>query len=318
MQRKVRISIRVLIAIAAYSFIAIKVSWVGLLSISSTVFSSLSSSNLVWFGLILALMPLVWALEAYKWRIALSEFAKISFWRSLRSVWYGVVAGQLTPNRIGEPIGRLALIDPNSRGKAGVAAVWCSFSQQLTTIIFGVIGIAWWLDVKELAVLPSTIPSWFVILIIFFWVGLILIGIIRFQKIVRWVERFEWVKRIMHGESLSISFPSTMFIVVLSLSMLRYLIFSTQYVLLLWIFGVKASIIDIYAVVALTYLFSSFIPSFSASEVGIRAGFAIWFAGMISNNALGVTAASLFLWMLNIALPALIAAWFSWKEESDR
>lgn len=308
-----KIGLRVIIALAAYSFIAIKIGWIGVLSISSNLSNLLLSHNLVWFGIVVLLMPLVWALEAYKWRFALSKFTIISFWRSWRSVWYGVVAGQFTPNRIGEPIARLALIEPDVRGKAGVVAIWCSFSQQLATIFFGLISITWWLSVRGFNVLPASIPLWLVFYSVFCWVGLMLFGIIRVKKIVRWIEGFSWVKRTLHGESLSLDFSLSTIILVLIISVLRYLVFSTQYVILLKIFGVTAHPIDLYAVVGLTYLFSSFIPSFSASEVGVKAGFAIWFAAMISDNAIGVTAASLFLWMLNLAIPALIAAWFPWK-----
>ena len=316
MRNTLRIGIRVIIAFAAYSFIAIKIGWAGLLNISTALSDSLLTQNLLWFGFVIILMPLVWALESYKWQIAISRFTKINFWRSWRSVWYGVVAGQLTPNRIGEPIGRLALIDPEVRGKAGLAAVWCSFTQQLSTIIFGLISIAWWLNVKGLTILPSSIPLWLVFYSILCWFGLMILGIIKIQKIVRWIERFSWVKRSLHGESLTLDFSVSTIVYVQMLSILRYMVFSTQYVLLLKLFGVSVNPIDLYAVVGLTYLFSSFIPSFSASEVGVKAGFAIWFVGMISDNALGVTTASLFLWMLNLAIPALIAAWFPWKMKS--
>ncbi len=304
-----------IIALAAYSFIAIKIGWIGLLNIFKNLSDSFSTQNLHWFGLVLLLMPLVWALEAYKWRYALSKFINISFWRSWRSVWYGVVAGQLTPNRIGEPIGRLALIDSEVRGKAGFVAVWCSFTQQIATIIFGLMSLFWWLEIKGYAILPSEIPLWLIVFTILGWIGLMIIGIVKLHWIALWFERFGWVKRVLHGEKLMLDFSISTFFIVQIISILRYVFFSTQYVILIGLFGVRANLADLYAVVGLTYLFSSFIPSFSASEVGVKAGFAIWFASMISDNAVSVTAASLFLWILNLAIPALIAAWFPWREE---
>lgn len=304
-----------IIAIFAYSFIAIKIGWIGLTNISTTLLSTLSFQNLYWYILVVALMPMVWALEAYKWKFALARYTIIPFWRSWRSVWYGVVAGQLTPNRIGEPIGRLALVDSEVRGKAGFVAVWCSFTQQIATIFFGLIGMLWWLDIKGYTILPAGIPLWLILFTILCWIGLVIIGIIKVHWIALWFERFDWMRRVLHGEKLMIDFRLSTYFVVQIFSLLRYVVFSTQYVILLRIFGVEANLVDLYAVVGLTYLFSSFIPSFSASEVGIKAGFAIWFASMVSNNAVGVTAASLFLWILNLAIPSLIAAWFPWREE---
>ncbi len=260
-------------------------------------------------------MPIAWALEAIKWRFILSDYTHISFWRSWRSVWYGVVAGHLTPNRIGEPIGRLALIEPEARGKAGLLAIWCSFTQQMATLLFGLIGIVWWLVVRGFNLLPSTIPGWLIVVVVLLWIAFLFFGIFRIQWVARGVEHFRWSQRILHHERLELKIKLPTYLVVQLISLVRYAIFSTQYVILLHLFGVVADTIDLYAIVALTYFFTSLIPTFSASEIGVKAGFAIWFAAMVSDNALGVTAASLFLWVLNLAIPALIAAWFPWKGE---
>ena len=313
MKRKIQIGLRISIAVAAYVFIAVKIGFSGINRIFDVVVGSINSTNLLWIALIISLMPVVWALEAVKWRKALSPFTKVSFLRSWRSVWYGVVAGQLTPNRIGEPVGRIVLIDEVVRGKATAAAIWCSFTQQIATVLFGLLSIIWWIDVKQLSVLPSGIPLWIIISIILMWLGFMLYLIFDGKRIAHWFEGFGWIRNLLHGEKLDFSFSVSVILFVQTISILRYLVFSTQYVLLLRFFGVNASTTDLFAIVGLTYLFSSIIPSFSASEVGIKASFAIWFAGMISSNAVGVTAASLFLWMLNLALPALIAAWFPWK-----
>jgi hypothetical protein len=263
-------------------------------------------------------MPLVWALEAIKWQRALSPFTSISFLRSWRSVWYGVVAGQLTPNRIGEPIGRLALIEPDVRGKAGVAAIWCSLSQQSITVFFGFLSLFWWTLMLKQSVLPEGAHVWLIYLSIILWTLLVLVAIFEINWFTSLIERISWVKRALHGESIRFGYSIGLGSIVFSISALRYILFSTQYVILLKIFGTQASIEDLYAAVGLTYLFSSFVPSFSVSEVGVRAGFAIWFVGMLYDNPVGITAASLFLWLLNLAIPALIGSWFKWRVKNEK
>lgn len=315
MQRSHKIALRIAIALFAYSFIAIKIGWNGLVNISNILEESLSSQNLYLVILAIALMPIVWALEAIKWQFILSDYTQISFGRSWRSVWYGVVAGHLTPNRIGEPIGRLALIEPEARGKAGFLAIWCSFTQQMATLLFGLVGIAWWIGIKGFNLLPSSIPNWLIIVVVLLWIIFLLFGIFKTNWLSRWFEHFQCFKRLLHREKLNLRIKLSTYLLVQLISILRYAIFSTQYVILLRIFGVAANPFDLYAIVALTYFFTSLIPTFSASEIGVKAGFAIWFAAMVSDNALGVTAASLFLWILNLAIPALIAAWFPWKGE---
>ncbi len=315
MNKSHNIVVRIAIAIFAYSFIVFKIGWNGLGDISNLLKVSLSAQNLYWFVLVFFLMPIVWALEAIKWRVILADYTRISFWRSWRSVWYGLVAGHLTPNRIGEPIGRLAFIDPDVRGKAGFLAVWGSFSQQLATLLFGLIGIIWWVGVKGYTLLPSEVPAWLITTVVFLWVLLLLLGIFRINWLTHWLEQFSWFKRVLHNERLGLKFKLSTYLLVQLISLIRYSIFSTQYVLLIRLFGVSTNLLDLFAIVALTYFFTSLIPTYSVSEVGVKAGFAIWFSAMLSSNALGVATASLFLWVLNLALPALIAAWFPWKGE---
>jgi uncharacterized membrane protein YbhN (UPF0104 family) len=315
LKRSFQFGFRIAIAIAAYLFIILKIGSSGIWDISDVLYNSLTSYNLLWILIVLLLMPFVWALEAIKWRRALSPFTSISFLRSWRSVWYGVVAGQLTPNRIGEPIGRLALIEPEVRGKAGFAAVWCSFTQQSITVIFGFLSLFWWTLMVKQTVLPEGAHIWLIYLSIILWTLLVLVATFEIKWFTYIIERIGWVKRALHGESIQFGYSLGIGIFVFSISAFRYILFSTQYVILLKIFGTQASIANLYAAVGLTYLFSSFVPSFSVSEVGVRAGFAIWFVGMLYDNPVGITAASLFLWLLNLAVPALIGAWFKWRRE---
>jgi hypothetical protein len=86
--------------------------------------------------------------------------------------------------------------------------------------------------------------------------------------------------------------------------------------MLLSIFGVNAAVLNLFAAIGLTYLFTSIVPTFAASEVGVRVGFSIWFIGMLSDNEAGIAAASLALWVLNLAIPAVVAAWFPWSIRS--
>lgn len=315
MKRKIRIGLRLSIAFFAYSFIAIKIGRSGFAEIYKVVGDSFSSENLFLFFIVIILMPVVWALEALKWRLVLMPYTKISFWRSWRSVWYGVVAGHFTPNRVGEPVGRLALIEPAIRGKAGFLAAWCSFTQQIATILFGLIGIIWWIGFKGLPLMPYNFPNWIIYITIILWFLLVVIGLLKIDRLAQWFGHFKWIKSVLHNETLDAKVKISTYFAVQLLSLLRYVVFSTQYVILLYAFGLKIDLISLYAIVSLTYIFTSIIPTFSASEIGVKTGFAIWFAAMISSNPLAVTTASFSLWVLNLAIPAIIAAWFPWRGE---
>jgi len=176
----------------------------------------------------------------------------------------------------------------------------------------------WWMMVVKQNVLPEGAHVWLIIATIILWTTLVLIAIFKIDWFAALIEMVGWVKRALHGESIRIGFQPRILTVVFSISALRFILFSTQYVILLRFFGVNANICNLFAAVGLTYLFSSLIPTFSASEIGVRAGFATWFVGMLCDNPVGITAASLLLWLLNLAVPALIGAWFGWRSRNEK
>jgi len=308
--------LRLTIAILAYAFIALRLGAQGFQELLLSLAYRLSSTNISIYILLFFMMLVVWALEAYKWKLVLAGFYPISFTRSWKSVWYGVVAGQLTPNRLGEPVGRVALLESGVRGKGIVAAFYCSLTQQIATIIFGVWGLFWWYFYVHHTVFSENVPYLLVYVIFASWVVALVFMVLRFDKLCTFLERNRLVNRLIQGEKLCISFSRGKLAKVLFISVLRYVVFSSQFVMLLSIFGVNAAVLNLFAAIGLTYLFTSIVPTFAASEVGVRVGFSIWFIGMLSDNEAGIAAASLALWVLNLAIPAVVAAWFPWSIRS--
>jgi len=60
-------------------------------------------------------------------------------------------------------------------------------------------------------------------------------------------------------------------------------------------------------------MFASFIPTLLISEIGVRGAVAVFVFGTISNLEIQIIMASILLWLINIALPALIGI-FNLKE----
>jgi Uncharacterised protein family (UPF0104). len=65
--------------------------------------------------LAVALMPVNWALETYKWYVLVNKFQPISFAKSFESVLSGLSFAMNTPNRIGEYGGRILYLQPAFR-----------------------------------------------------------------------------------------------------------------------------------------------------------------------------------------------------------
>jgi hypothetical protein len=92
---------------------------------------------------------------------------------------------------------------------------------------------------------------------------------------------------------------------IASISVLRYLVFSTQFFLLLYAFGIRAEIPEVFSAIALTFFATTVIPTFALSEIGIRGSVSVIFLGMYSTDTAAILASSFLLWIINIALPAL-------------
>ena len=272
----------------------------------------LERSNWLLLFAVVLLMPVSWFFEALKWKVVVAEIQPLNIMDSWKSVWYGVAAGQLTPNRVGEPVGRAALLLPQHRARGVYAAAWCAFSQQLATLFFGVIGLAIWLCSGLLLPGDLLVSNVAIVGLVFGWVAVVLFVVVApnalFKLIVRVPFTRKWV-----GDSTHVFSRSTRVIAVsVVLSFIRYVVFSTQFLLLLIAFDVDASVFLLYAAVWLTYLFSSAIPTFAWSEAGVRAGFSILFVGLITPNIAVVALAAMLLWIVNVGFPALVGAWVAW------
>lgn len=303
--------LRLIVAFAAYGFVALKLYQQGTDNILSELNGTVFFKH--WYVLFIAigLMPLAWGIEAYKWKLALIGVERISFFDAWKSVWYGVVAGFLTPNRIGEPFGRMAFVEAKNRGKATLLGIWCGISQQLATLIFGFIGLFYWIFSAKENLEISFWNSYYLIFIIFA-IGIAILVFISIGGISSKLQKIAPLRRVLSGETLSITTGPKKSIYVLLLSLVRYSIFSSQLVLFLHFFGVNDEIFTLFAAVFLTYLFASVVPSFTISEVVVRSGFAVAIIGTIAPNAVGVIAATIALWILNIAFPVVVAVWFPW------
>jgi len=93
--------------------------------------------------------------------------------------------------------------------------------------------------------------------------------------------------------------------VVLGISLMRYLTFMTQYVVLLHFFGVTEDIMaSILGVITIFFLQSN-LPLPPALSVLARGEMAIFLWSVFTSNVLGIIAASFLLWLINLVIPAI-------------
>lgn len=266
-----------------------------------------SGANIYWFLLVFLLMLMNWAVEAIKWRSVIQRLESITFWRALEAVFSGITISLFTPNRIGEYAGRVFHLETADRIEATLVTVLENFSQLVITLVFGSVAAIFYLylysDIPaylENALITLALMVASSSLLFYYNVSLVEVIVRKFRKSGPWDKYFMVFS----------SFSSSQLTKLLALASIRYLIFSYQFYVLLLIFGVAVPYLTAIVLIAVTYLLMSIVPTFALTELGVRGAIATFFFVNVTGNLQGVINASFSLWLINLAIPALLGVFF--------
>jgi hypothetical protein len=249
-----------------------------------------------------------WGLEARKWQISVSGIAPLSFFKAYQAVLSGVSFSVTTPNRVGEYLGRMLYLPEGNRLKSISVTLVGSLSQLLVTVILGTIGF---LFLKEELMTHGLMNEWMYRGSITGLVVLVVLLLIVYWR-VEWIERFleRWMQNSRHLyliESLR-SFNVQLLGKILLLSFLRYLVFLVQYYLMFSLFQITVPVGVVYMVVSVLFLAMAIVPTIALVEVGLRGELSLQLMGLFSTNSLGISLASVTIWLINLVVPALVGS----------
>lgn len=250
----------------------------------------------------LLLVPLNWALEAWKWWRLARLLEPVSYGRSFRAVLTGLTLGFVTPNRVGDYAGRLLELK-NRRPEALGAVFLGRYCQLIITLLAGSLGVLYFVG----RYLGGEYPLVAAGLGLTALVGnaLLLLPLYRSHLLLAAVLQWRPLRRLQRYTSNLPHYPASVLTQVLLLSGLRYAVFTAQFGLLLWAYGATAPLGAALAAIAGTFLLKSLVPSLNAlTDVGARELSATHLFGLLGLPVLPVLSASLSLWVLNIALPS--------------
>lgn len=107
---------------------------------------------------------------------------------------------------------------------------------------------------------------------------------------------------------------------ILVLSFVRYFLYTFQFVLLIWAFNIPLNYFNAMIPISLTYLLMMIVPFITITEIAVRGSVSIlvfekWLMMNEINTSLGmmVFSASSLLWIFNIAIPALIGLFLTYR-----
>jgi len=315
--------IRGLIILLTYGFIYHQVFVNHRLKDFSDVISTAMARDNSWYmlALLLAMMLLNWSLESIKWKVLIAKIEKLSFFRSFRAVMSGVSVSMFTPNRTGEYLGRVFILKAGNPVEGIFATLVGSFSQIIVTFGIGLMCLLSFTDhyLREpyrigeylfnslIFIVPCVV---FVIILSYFKIGLISDIVSRYLP-VKW-------ERLKQYAGIFSKYDDKELLGVLMLSLARFAIFSTQFYLLLRIFGAGLPIAEAYILIPVIYLIMALVPSIALAELGIRGSVSIFVIGLYYDKIgrsgesmeMIILAASSVVWLINLAIPAVIGTFF--------
>jgi len=269
-----------------------------------------STTNFQLLVVVLLLMFVNWGIEALKWQFLIKKIEKIGYSRSLKAVFSGITVSVFTPNRIGEFAGRVFFLKNADRFKAALITIVGSISQLLVTVIAGVVSFLIFIFYystahsfsPSLIYLFTFISSIAVVLFAFLYLNSGLLTIL--------INKIPFLRKYGKYSEVFSYYSTTDLLKVLLFSVLRYFVFSIQYYLLLKLFDVNIGITDAFVLISLTFFSITAIPTIALTEIGVREVVALQFIGIVSMNEIGIVSGSFTLWLINLAIPAIIGSVF--------
>ncbi len=249
----------------------------------------------IFLALTVSLMPLNWYFEWKKWELVI-EFQKLKVEKhqKMKSFFAGIISGMLTPNMLGNFIGRIYYFNRKDRTSLTVLTLISNYAQFLTSLFFGVI---------SLFLLEQNPLGWNGLLT---WVSSLIFVLSVFLYLY-----FDWIliricapHKFLHRFALQWHGKHTFQFQIWFFSIMRHLIFSVQLASALIAFGEVISIRSFYWIWQ-NFFWLTFSPSLIFGKLIVRESIAAWVLGFAGMHVPIVILTSFFIWCINLMIPSL-------------
>lgn len=258
-------------------------------------------------------------LQFYKWKITanvvLKENHNPKIWLSL---FYGFSAGVFTPARIGEYFGRAIVFKNQSLVRVTLATLLDKLFLLIIVAFFGSISsilfIHYYYQVTSyliIGLLLSVVALFYLLFLMIlndgFWDNVL------FAKLSDSIKLHWLFEKVKVFRKLDKKYATKMFVI----SFLFYLCFLVQYALLVSAFSNHNEILDYLWAGNLMMFAKTIIPPISIGELGIREGASVFFIKQFGESASTGFTASIFLFFINVLIPALMGLTLLLKKNDD-
>jgi uncharacterized protein (TIRG00374 family) len=277
------------------------------------------NSNQIFLILALVLGLLNISLQYFKWKITLRAMLDITDNKKiLSSLLQGLSAALSTPARLGEYVGRALPFADKSFLQVTLATLVDKFFSVLIVILFGSLASLLFIHIHyqvfefiSLSFLILVLLFTYLILLLLFnesfWDNFLFNKIKVSKKFGKYYNKFEVLRRLDKSYKYKMLFLSFIF----------YLCIITQYALLVMSFSLKHNFLDYMWVGNMIMYTKTIIPSITLGEIGIREIASVYFIQRVGENPTVGFNASIFLFIINIVIPALVGIVYQLYKNND-
>lgn len=262
--------------------------------------------NFVLLGATVFLVVPNWFLEAVKWRISLTPIEKISLKTSVKGVLKGILPSVITPNRIGEAVGRPTVLKEKNKISGAFATAYCGLSQMPVMIFCAAAACVYFGYPVYVSV--SAFAAALITALCYQFPEYLIPFLRKKSRHKKFLEKLSFFCSYRHKEKLRLIF----------FSFLRYLVYSSQNCLAIIGFGVNADFFDGLMSVFLIYALMSFVPRPALLELGVRCSATVFVLSRYTSDFSAPTVSSVFIWCVNLLIPAILGTFFYFFQKKTK
>jgi len=239
-----------------------------------------------------------WIFEIAKWKTLVSSILPISFKTAIKQSLVALTVSLATPNRIGDYGAKAYFFESTMRKKVLLLNLFSNGAQMATTVLFGLVGVSIFIVQYDIQISLLNVILLIIVVIGFLFLGYLLRERQLLLKGFTLLNVWHYFKNL----STSVKIKTVLF------SVLRYVIFSTLFLMLLTIFEAEITFQEAAPLIFGMYFLVSIIPTVFIFDVVVRGGVAVWLFSYAGVNELTVLSAVLAMWLLNFIVPALLGS----------
>ena len=247
------------------------------------------------------LFPVNRFFEAWKWKFLVRHIEPMNFLEAQRQVYYGTIAGFVTPYKLGEYPGRALLFRHTGTHWLTATCLGLIGGYAMTMVIV-VLG----LPAAFYRLTPDSSMLWSIALTI---IGAVL-AVLALPALMRRLQSRPWKSaqsRLLVENMAQLTIHDVL--VLLGISLMRYCCFLLQLLLSLLFCGVKLDAMTMAMTMPLYYLMITVTPNVPAAEIAVRGAWAVaLFEPFGADLSAAAVIASLLLWTINTICPLIVGS----------